>query len=242
MRRLAADVGIEGLLERRPGTLSGGEAQRTALARALATEPRCLLLDEPLSSLDAQSRGQLRALLRALNRQGNTMLHVTHDYEEAIALASKVAIMDQGRIVQIGKPAEVFRHPKSEFAANFIGIRNFFQGRLQRPNGKGALVDFLTSGLAFRVLTDADAGRGFLLLRSTDVIVSSARPETSARNAFEGVVLDMAPAKLGVEVVVDIGVEVAAVLSTESAERLNLSCGQRAWVSFKASAARFLRE
>jgi len=242
VKELAANVGIDGLLERRPATLSGGQAQRVALARALATEPRCLLLDEPIAALDVRSRRRLRSLLRALNRQGHTMLHVTHDYEEAVSLASRVAVMDGGRIVQIGSPAEIFRRPKSEFVANFIGIRNFFHGYLQRPNGAGGLAELVTSGPVFRVVTDEDLGPGHLVLRNEDVIVSRTRPETSAQNAFEGVVLDIAPEGTGVVVVVDIGVEISALLSETAAVRSALACGQKAWVSFKAGAARFLRE
>ncbi|MHC4715174.1 MAG: ABC transporter ATP-binding protein [Planctomycetota bacterium] len=237
---LARDVGVNRLLERRPGALSGGEAQRVALARALAGEPRCLLLDEPISSLDVKSRGRLRSLLRTLNRQGHTMLHVTHDYEEALSLASTIAVMDNGRIIQTGSPMEVLRHPTSEFVANFTGVRNFFMGRLERGTGKDTMADFVTSGPVFRVLTDDDDGPGHLMLRSEDVTVSIARPDTSARNTFEGVVLDVAPARLGIEIIVDIGVEISAVVSAESTERLGLACGQRVWVSFKASAARFL--
>jgi len=242
VRALAGDVGIQPLLDRLPGTLSSGEAQRVALARALATEPRCLLLDEPLSSLDAGSRGRLRSLLRALNRRGHTMLHVTHDYDEAMSLASRVGIMDKGRIAHIGGPREVFRHPRSEFIANFIGMRNFFRGQLRHVNGRGAPAEFVTAGPVFHVLTDEAAGPGHLMLRSEDVAVSSARPADGARNAFEGTVSDMCAARSGVEVVVDVGVEVAALLSAESAKRPQFRCGRKAWVSFKPGAARFLRQ
>jgi len=239
---LAADVGIQSFLDRMPGRLSGGEAQRVALARALATEPRCLLLDEPISSLDASSRAEMRSLLRALNRQGHTMLHVTHDYEEAVSLATKVAIMDQGRVAHVGNPKEVFLHPKSEFVANFIGIRNFFQGDLQRPEGKSKLARFTTTGPILHVLTDEKPGAGYLMLRSEDVTVSMTRSESSARNTFNGRIIDVAPGRLGVEVTVDIGIDVSALVTVESVERLGLACGREVWISFKASAARFLRE
>ena len=239
---LADDVGIAGLLGRRPGTLSGGESQRVALARALATEPRCLLLDEPISSLDAGSRGQIRSLLRSLNRKGHTMLHVTHDYEEAVSLASRVAIMEQGRIAQVGAPEDVFRHPKSEFVASFMGIRNFFKGRLQRPCDGSDLAEFQTAGPMLRILTDGEPGPGYLMLRSEDVIVSRSEDRASTQNMFSGRILDIAPARLGVEVVVDVGLKVAALVTAESVDRLELECGRDVWISFKASAARFLRE
>jgi len=242
IEELVADVGIDGLLDRRPTALSGGQAQRVALARALATRPRCLLLDEPIAALDIRSRRMLRSLLRSLNRRGHTMLHVTHDFEEAVSLASTVAIMDGGRIVQIGAPADVFGHPKSEFVANLIGIRNFFSGRLQRPDSAGGPAELVTSGLVFRVQTDEKVGPGCLLLRGEDVIVSRAQPETSAQNTFEGVIVDIAPERSGVAVVVDVGVEISALLSMPFVEGLSLACGQKAWVSFEASAARFLRD
>ena len=242
VQTLAAEVGVAELLARRPDTLSGGEAQRVALARALATEPRCLLLDEPLAALDTGARAHLRALLRALNRRGHTMLHVTHDYEEAVSLASRVAIMERGRIAHVGTPAEVFRHPKSEFIANFIGIRNFFRGHLKRPVRDGNLAQFIVSGLTFAVLTDEDAGAGYLLLGSEDLTVSTTPSKTSARNTFAGTVVDVAPARLGVEVTINIGVEVTALVTAESVENLALMCGGEVWVSFKASAARFMRE
>ena len=237
---LAEQVGVGHLLDRGTETLSGGEAQRVALARALGTGPRCLLLDEPLSALDTKSRAQMRSLLRKLNRCGHTLLHVTHDYEEAISLASRVAIMEAGRIAQVGTPDEVFRHPKSEFVARFIGIRNFFQGHLRYPAGDGELGEFVTAGPVFHVLVEAPPGPGYLMLRSENITVANARPETSARNTFVGVIADMAPGRLGVEVSVDVGVEISALVTAASVAKLNLACGKEVCVSFKASAAKFL--
>jgi len=240
---LAEEVGVAGLLERLPETLSGGEAQRVALARALATEPECLLLDEPLSALDTEARGRMRALLRKLNRRGRAMLHVTHDYEEALSLASRVAIMEGGRIAQVGTPDEVFRHPKSEFVARFVGVRNFFKGELSLPGGREALAQFRTAaGPTFRILTDTAPGPGYVMLRSEDITVALSEQETSARNSFQGAVVDVAPARLGVEVSVDIGVEMSALVTATSVERLGLGIGKTVRVSFKATAARFIGE
>jgi len=243
VRELAKDVEITGLLERRPGTLSGGEAQRVALARALATEPRCLLLDEPISALDVTSRAGLQGLLRRLNRQGLTTIHVTHDYEEAVSLASRVAIMEAGRIVQVGTPEEVFRHPKSEFVAKFVGIQNFLRGKLQRITGSGEkLAEFVTAGPSLMILTSAESGPGFYTIRSEDITLSPSRPETSARNAFRGVIIDIVPVRHGVEIVVDVGIEISALITEGSVARLGLVCGGNTWVSFKATAGRFLAD
>ena len=123
---LAEDFAVGHLLKRRTQTLSGGESQRVSLARAVAGEPRCLLLDEPISSLDAKSRPEIRALLRKINAQGQAMVHVTHDYTEAVSLGTHIAVMEGGRIAQAGTVEEVFQRPKSQFIALFVGIRNFF--------------------------------------------------------------------------------------------------------------------
>jgi multiple sugar transport system ATP-binding protein len=124
VQKIAAQVGIAALLDRRPHELSGGEAQRVALARALIREPQCLLLDEPLSNLDAQLRLRLRSELKALHRAlPVTTLHVTHDQEEAFALADRVAVFNRGKVQQIGTPKEIVDRPANEFVAEFIGRR-----------------------------------------------------------------------------------------------------------------------
>lgn len=238
---LAAEVGVVHLLERSAPSLSGGEAQRVALARALATEPRCLLLDEPLSALDIAARGDLQAFLRRLNRAGHTMLHVTHDYEEALALATHVAVMEEGRIVQVGPPEEVFARPRSAFVARFAGIRNVLPGRLRRGGGdQDDLAEFATAGPVVHVLTEAEEGAGFLLLRSEDITLSTTPPDTSARNTFAGTVTDVAPARRGVEITVDVGVPLHAVVTAGSVSRLGLACGAKVHASFKATAARVI--
>ncbi|MDP7640185.1 MAG: ABC transporter ATP-binding protein [Candidatus Hydrogenedentes bacterium] len=243
MAELAEAVGIEELLNRYPGTLSGGQAQRVALARALAPKPRCLLLDEPLSALDSAARGSMRGLLRKLHRDGQTVIHVTHDYEEAISLATRVAIMEAGNIVQIGSPAEVFQHPKSEFVARFVGIHNFFKGELSYPEGRpGGMAEFSTADMKFTLLTDAAAGPGAIILRSEDITLSSSRPEGSARNIYLGIVRDVAHARLGLEVIVDMGVEMAALVTESAVEQLGLAPGAEVWTSFKATAAKFLED
>ncbi len=234
---LAGELGIQDLLERNPATLSGGEAQRVALARALAVRPRCLLLDEPLASLDRHARANLRAVLRRLHRAGHTVIHVTHDYEEAVSLASRVGVIENGSVVQTGTPDEVFHHPKSEFVAHFVGIRNCFHGHLE---SKGAPARFVTKGHTFWVLTDSQPGPGCILFRSEDVTIARTRPQTSAMNTFLGTVIDITPAALGVEVLVDIGLEVAALITPDTVGAMKLQRGQKMWITVKATAARFM--
>jgi ABC-type sugar transport system ATPase subunit len=118
----ARSLGLEGLLDRRPGELSGGERQRVALARALVADPRVLLLDEPLSNLDAQLRAGARAQVRRVQeRTGVTTLHVTHDQDEALALGHRVAVLNEGRVVQIGTPDDLWERPASPWVARFVG-------------------------------------------------------------------------------------------------------------------------
>jgi putative spermidine/putrescine transport system ATP-binding protein len=128
---LAAMVELGHLLQRYPGELSGGQQQRVALARALASEPEALLLDEPMSALDARIRGKLRQELRDLvHRLGLTTLYVTHDQDEAMALSDRVAVMRAGRIEQIGTPSEIYHRPASRFVAQFVGSSNLIEGRV----------------------------------------------------------------------------------------------------------------
>ncbi len=143
VREAARLLGIEGLLERLPRELSGGQRQRVALGRALAREARVLLLDEPLSNLDEQMRAAVRAELKALHQKlRGTVLHVTHDQEEAMTLAERLVVMCRGRVRQVGGPLEVFRRPADRFVAGFLGRpgMNFLEGRLVLVAG-GMLFD-----------------------------------------------------------------------------------------------------
>ncbi len=127
--------------ERTPAQLSGGQQQRVALARCLVVEPALLLLDEPLGALDKGLRESMQVELRALQqRLGITTIMVTHDQEEALTLADRVAIMRDGKLEQLGAPAEVYREPASRFVASFIGAANFFRGRVERREGRAARI------------------------------------------------------------------------------------------------------
>jgi ABC-type Fe3+/spermidine/putrescine transport system ATPase subunit len=124
-------LGIQGLEKRSPGQISGGQQQRVALARALVMEPEVLLLDEPLSNLDAKLRMNIRAELRQLQKRlGITTIYVTHDQAEALALSDQIAVMNQGKIVQIGSPWEIYYQPINTFVADFVGTANLFKGKV----------------------------------------------------------------------------------------------------------------
>jgi iron(III) transport system ATP-binding protein len=139
-------VQLEGLLDRMPSQLSGGQQQRVVLARALVIEPRLLLMDEPLSNLDAKLRVQIRSLIRAVQRELQiTSIYVTHDQEEALAISDTIAVMDRGRVFQIGKPWELYLKPANRFVADFIGTMNVFRGRVEGADAAGDLRAVATS-------------------------------------------------------------------------------------------------
>jgi iron(III) transport system ATP-binding protein len=134
-----AKVGLAGLAERYPGQLSGGQQQRVALARALVLNPQMLLLDEPLSNLDAKIRVQVRSEIRRLQKElAITAVYVTHDQEEALAMSDRIAVFSQGKLCQIGPPKALYERPANRFVADFIGINNIVEGTV-RSAGGGAL-------------------------------------------------------------------------------------------------------
>ena len=136
-RRVAdalASVGMSALADRKTNQLSGGQQQRVALARALVIRPRCLLLDEPLSNLDAKMRLQMRGEIRRVCKEfGLTAIYVTHDQKEALSIADRLAVLDKGHLLQVGTPREVYRRPRSKAVADFIGESNFIDGRALSP-------------------------------------------------------------------------------------------------------------
>jgi len=238
--KYAAQTGIADKLDRMPETLSGGEIQRTAFARSLASGSDIFLLDEPLSSLDSKSAFELRTLLRKLNREGITIIHVTHSYEEAISLASKIGIMENGKLVHVDLPQEIFKHPKSDFIAHFIGVKNFLKGELKSiPNND--LKEFNVNELSIFTLTDIDDGEAFLMISPDEISISNKTQETSSRNHFKGRITDIAPARIGVDITVNIGLDVIAVISASSLVELDLKIGKEVWINFKASSCKIYK-
>jgi molybdopterin-binding protein len=238
VRSAAAQAGIADKLDRKPDSLSSGEYQRAALARGLAAGCDLFLLDEPLSSLDVQSKRGLRALFRKLNRDGITMVHVTHDYEEAVSLASKIGIMENGELVHVASPEEIFQRPKSEFIARFVGIKNYLKGTIRSADGTD-LKAFVSGGVTILCLTEVADGDTHLMIRPDEITVSMTEDAASScRNRFRGRIVDLAPARLGIEVTADIGVELVAMISSDALKALRLEIGQEVWICFKASSCK----
>ncbi|MDH7486358.1 MAG: ABC transporter ATP-binding protein [Anaerolineae bacterium] len=240
---IARLLGIEHLLRRMPETLSGGEAQRVALARALVVEPRLLLLDEPLSALDLETRQGLQRELKRIHWQlGTTAIHVTHDFEEAVALGDRVAVFKEepageagreGGIVQVGTPEEIFRRPASEFVARFVGGRNLFRGRVVRQAGETFVR--LAEGLGIAAVTGLE-GEVSLLIRPEDIVLSSTPLLSSARNCFRGRVVEVADGGAVLYVTVEVPPRFTALITRRSWEDLALEQGREVYLAFKASA------
>jgi iron(III) transport system ATP-binding protein len=161
-------VGLGAYADRRPAQLSGGQQQRVALARTLVIEPEVLLFDEPLSNLDARLRVEMRSELKLLQRKlGITAVYVTHDQEEANAVADRIAVVDQARIQQIGTPVELYDRPANRFVAGFLGTANLVDGRIE-PDGR-----FVTDGFAIDGV-GGPAGPVAISIRPQDIAVSGA--------------------------------------------------------------------
>ena len=169
--RVLTVVGLENFAEREATMLSGGQQQRLALARALVMEPKLLLLDEPLSNLDAKLRERMRSELKRLQRElGLTTIYVTHDQSEALALSHEIAVMREGKIVQIGSPRDVYERPENKFVADFVGLTNFVDAVVEGP-GETENFYHVSSGLGSLCVYSIDT------LRKGDVVLVSVRPE-----------------------------------------------------------------
>jgi len=241
-KELADMVGVGHLLKRNVLTLSGGEGQRVALARTLASNVDVLLFDEPLSSLDPQMKNELRLLLGEIHRRGKTIIHVTHDYVEAASLGTHVAIIEKGQLVQQGFPEDVFNKPENEFVAHFCGVKNFFKAKLDGFSGDNDLrVAIIGKGLKIALLSQEMKSEGYIIIPGEDVILSEQKNESSALNTYYGQVTGYSKAVMGMEVFVDIGVNVSVNISHQSFEKLRIEQKGPIWVSIKASSVQFIK-
>jgi iron(III) transport system ATP-binding protein len=170
-------VGLSAFADRRPAQLSGGQQQRVALARTIVIEPEVLLLDEPLSNLDARLRVEMRVELRQLQRKlGITAIYVTHDQEDANAVADSIAVLDQGRIQQIGPPIALYDRPANRFVATFLGTANLIEGTIE-PGGR-----FVADGFALPAI-GGEPGRACISIRPQDISVGPQNSGIAARIA-----------------------------------------------------------
>jgi molybdate transport system ATP-binding protein len=221
-------LGVGDLADRRPGQVSGGQAQRVAIARALATEPALLLLDEPLAALDVGVAMSLRIeLARHLAEFGGVAVLVTHDALDTMTVANRVVVLDDGRVAQVGSPAEVAQRPRTEHVARLVGLN------VLRGASTGTVVA-LDSGSVLVTTTPFD-GEVFASFPPAAVTVTVDEPAGSARNRWHGTVRSVVPHGAAVRVHIDAGVPLIADVTPESATRLVLTPGRPVWAAVKAT-------
>jgi putrescine transport system ATP-binding protein len=235
-------VKLEQFARRKPHQLSGGQRQRVALARAVAKRPKVLLLDEPLGALDKKLREETQFELMDLQQSlGLTFIVVTHDQEEAMTMADRIAILDKGKLMQVARPAEIYEAPSSRFVAGFVGNVNMFEGTVASRDAASARITGASGAeiLVENVAADAAAGNAVAFaIRPEKIKVSSQRPE-GAVNALEGEIYDLA--YLGDMTVYHVRlsdgqvVKASALNSARSSDD-PLTWNDRAWISFRPDA------
>ncbi len=231
VRALAETLDIAALLSRRPDTLSGGEQQRVALARALATRPRMLLLDEPLSALDVGIRLRLRQELRRIHQHtATTFLHVTHDPDDALYLADRVGVMLDGRLRQIATPEQLFRAPSDRDVAEFLGMRNIMT--VDAAERGVCRIGGVAVHAAF-----ADQSISHIWIKPEEILLSRRPFESSARNQFACRVEEWENSGplLAVRVATG-GLSLTALVTHESFNELGIHAGTELYCTFKSSA------
>ncbi len=233
-------LGIAHLAHRYPGTLSGGEQQKVAMARAIAIEPKVLLLDEPLSALDSQTKSMLRDGLTKVNKEyGITMVHVTHDQTEGIILADRIGVMMDGLLMQVGDSKEIFNRPVNEAMASFVGMENIIHGTIVGIE-EGVAEIHAGDGQRIFALTGISQGDVKVYVRPEDILLSAEECDSSAQNRLRG----------RVEVLQDLGPLVRVTLSTgivslvtkRSLHSMGLCEGMELYAAFKATSAHVAKD
>lgn len=234
VEKAATAMNIKHILERNTEKLSGGELQRVALARTLITSPRLLLLDEPLSSLDASLKDDMKRVLRNLNKAGQTIIHVTHDYSDAISLAKRVGVIHNGRIIQEGSVDEVFKNPSNRFVARYSGIRNFFRVEISRKNG--ILTGMTKHNVRFKLEGENTGKDGLLIIKSDSIALTKEMPEDNDLNIIKGKITEIIPSEFGMEITLDAGDLFYVNILTSVFEKLRFVEEEEVWMSFPSKA------
>ena len=221
-------VGLGPAANRKPGSLSGGQAQRVALVRALATDPALLLLDEPMAALDVSTRVELRRELRQhLESFRGVRLLVTHDPVEAMAMADRLIVLEHGRVLQTGSPAEVTQRPRSRYVADLVGV-NLFRGTARQNvitiSGGGSLTAV--------GVTDGDV---FAVVHPRTVALYRARPDGTPRNVWEGRATDLDLQGDRVRVRLEGSPSIVAEVTPAAVRELGLDRGDQVWIGVKAT-------
>lgn len=241
IRKWTAFCKLQGLEGRYPAQLSGGEQQRVALARALLRRPKLLLLDEPLSALDAPTRDQLRGELRRFLRESQIpAVYVTHDPAEALTLADQLAVISEGEILQVGAPEAVFNRPASEAVAAIVGIETMIRGRIAGRAAGLILLD-VAGGRIWAVAPPIEGNEFYLSIRSEDVILQKGTvAASSARNHLPGRVSEVRLTGAVAKVKVNCGFQLTALVTRQAVEALELHPGAEVTAVVKASSVHLI--
>ncbi|MGD2246371.1 MAG: ABC transporter ATP-binding protein [Candidatus Aminicenantes bacterium] len=224
----SAYLGISHLLGRDVTNLSGGEKQRVAIARAMVMEPDLYLLDEPTSALDLSTKIRTQQLFMNLHKKkAATFIHVTHDFEEALALGDRIALLIDGKIIQLDRPDAVFNYPVSKEVADILGYKNVISGEIKdnflHVNGIEIMTPVQTSTMAY------------IAIRSSDIILSRKKILSSARNTFSGKIIKIINRGSYVEILVDIGIVLHVDITQQSLQEMGIKEGEEIWTTFKTT-------
>ena len=228
-------VGLKGYKNRNARTLSGGEAQRVALARSLVLEPEVLLLDEPTANLDPVSTAKIEQLISYVARQRNTtMIMATHDMSQGQQLADRIGVLLDGRLVQTGNATDIFRSPQNEEVAHFVGMENIIEGVIIANNEGIATVNI--GGNAIQAVSNYPAGKEvYACIRPEDITLALSSTQSSARNSFQAKVTQVTFLGPLSRVEINCGFRLVALVTKISAEELNLQVGREVYATFKAT-------
>ena len=230
VEKAANAMNIRHILERSTDKLSGGELQRVALARTLITSPRLLLLDEPFSSLDTSLKDDLKRLLRNLNKSGQTIIHVTHDYGDAVSLAKRVGVIHNGTIIQEGSVDEVFKNPSNRFVARYAGMRNFF--KVEVSGETGMVTGVTKNNVRFNLDGQITGNDVLLIVKSEAISLSREMPADREFNIINGKISEIIPTESGMEITVDAGDLFYINMPLKVFENHRFTEGEEVWMSF----------
>jgi molybdate/tungstate transport system ATP-binding protein len=230
---IASKLGIKNILAKSVLNLSGGEKQKVAVARTLVSEPVILFLDEPFASIDTAFRKKMYDFIKEIHREFHlTILQITHDFNEAIFLADRIAVLRNGKIEQIGTPAEIFKAPKTEFVASFVGTDNMIPLEYKNEIPYLEKIDIPITTLKER--------KKFAIIHSEEIIVSDKRLESSARFCLQGKIEKIIGQIFYSELTINSRQKFVVKITNSSLERMNLKIGSKVFISFKESSLVFI--
>jgi len=233
-------MGLKPLEHRLPETLSGGEKQKVALARVLATKPQTILFDEPLASIDSETARELKNELKRIHKSGKTIVHVTHNQIEGFSLGNKMAVMDSGEVVQTGKPKELFVKPRNKFVARFLGYENIFDAQLVEKQGSLSLIK--VGDATLKASTKIESPECTIAVRPEDVSISFSPARRKDTNVLKGTVVEFVDQGPTVSVIVDAGLCFSAVMTKSVFVEKNLEIGQEVWLAFKSFSVKVIEQ